>query len=177
MLTVRFSLLLALAGPLLLTAASQGEVTPSRQTSVSIVAEQFFINGRPTYPGRRWKEHRIEGLLFNARLVQGIFEDRNPETVARWAYPDSGKWDSERNTREFLDAMPIWRAHGLLAFTINLQGGSPEGYSKEQPWHNSAIESDGSLRPDYMERLGRILDKADVTSISVRINGCATKRR
>ena len=22
----------------------------------------------------------------------------------------------------------------LAAFTINLQGGSPEGYSKEQPW-------------------------------------------
>jgi hypothetical protein len=57
--------------------------------------------------------------------------------------------------------MPEWRSFGLLAFTINLQGGSPEGYSKTQPWHNSAFRSDGSLRPDYMSRLERILDRAD----------------
>jgi hypothetical protein len=57
--------------------------------------------------------------------------------------------------------MPSWQQHGVLAFTINLQGGSPEGYSKGQPWHNSAIAPDGSLRPDYMGRLARILDRAD----------------
>src|SRR6185369_63486 len=28
-------------------------------------------------------------------------------------------------------------------------------------WHNSAIESDGRLRADYMSRLARILDRAD----------------
>lgn len=32
--------------------------------------------------------------------------------------------------------MESWREHGLLGFTINLQGGSPQGYSKEQPWEN-----------------------------------------
>src|SRR5216110_3085936 len=57
--------------------------------------------------------------------------------------------------------MPEWRSHGLLAFTINLQGGSPEGYSKDQPWNNSAIAEDGSLRGDYMKRLERIIDRAD----------------
>src|SRR4029078_10841226 len=51
--------------------------------------------------------------------------------------------------------------HGLLAFTICLQGCSPQGYSQAQPWHNSAIEADGRLRPDYMLRLARILDRAD----------------
>src|SRR5262249_22178036 len=39
--------------------------------------------------------------------------------------------------------------------------GSPEGYSKGQPWRNSAIDPDGSLRADYMARLERILNKAD----------------
>ena len=63
--------------------------------------------------------------------------------------------------REFIAAMPEWRAHGLLSFTLNLQGGSPQGYSSKQPWHNSAFESDGSLRPDYMARAERILRKAD----------------
>jgi hypothetical protein len=57
--------------------------------------------------------------------------------------------------------MPEWREHGLLAFTLNLQGGSPYGYSHEQPWRNSAFNPDGSLRDDYFARLERILDRAD----------------
>lgn len=133
----------------------------TRNTSVSIVGDAFHINNQPTYPGRYYQQYKIEGLLLNSRMVQGIFDDRNPETINRWAYPDTGRWDPERNTREFIAAMPEWRAHGLLAFTINLQGGSPEGYSKEQPWHNSAIESDGTLREYYLSRLARIIDRAD----------------
>jgi hypothetical protein len=57
--------------------------------------------------------------------------------------------------------MPEWRRHGLLAFTLNLQGGSPEGYSKDQPWQNSAITEDGALRPEYMARVRQVLDEAD----------------
>jgi len=132
-----------------------------RKTEVSIRGDAFFINGKPTYAGRTWQGRKIEGLLLNSRMVQGIFDDLNPETVSRWAYPDTGKWDPERNTREFVAAMPEWRRHGLLAFTINLQGGSPQGYSREQPWHNSALAEAGDLRPAYMARLERILDKAD----------------
>jgi len=133
----------------------------SRKTAVSISDTMFLINGKPAYPGRFWNEKRIEGLLFNARLIQGIFDDLNPKTRSKWCYPDTGIWDPERNTREFIAVMPSWRNHGLLAFTINLQGGSPEGYSREQPWHNSAVTSEGELRPDYMSRLERILDRAD----------------
>ncbi len=131
------------------------------QTQVSIDGEQILINGEPTYKGVTWNGQRIEGLLFNSRMVQGIYDDLNPETRSLWAYPDTGMWDAERNTREFLAAMPVWREHGLLAFTINLQGGSPQGYSKEQPWHNSAINGDGTLQAGYLARLGGILDKAD----------------
>lgn len=130
-------------------------------TVVSIAGDEFQINGLPTYAGRVWRGHEIQGLLLNARLVQGIFDDLNTNTVTRWAYPDTRKWDAERNTREFLAAMPEWRRHGLLAFTINLQGGSPQGYSQQQPWHNSAIAADGSLRADYLARLERILTRAD----------------
>jgi hypothetical protein len=138
--------------------------TPSakhNQTVVSISDDSFQINQQPTYAGREWRGHKIEGLLLNSRMVQGIFDDRNPETISRWAYPDTHKWDADRNTREFIEAMPEWRKHGLLAFTINLQGGSPEGYSQKQPWHNSAFDDDGALRPEYTARLARILDRAD----------------
>jgi hypothetical protein len=57
--------------------------------------------------------------------------------------------------------MPAWRRRGLLGMTLNLQGGSPRGYSQAQPWHNSALKDDGGLRPEYMDRLRRVLDRAD----------------
>ena len=142
-------------------AAGVATAAEPRKTEVSIVGQAFHINGRPTYEGRTWQGHKIEGLLLNSRMVQGIFDDLNPETVGKWAYPDTGTWDAERNAREFIAAMPEWREHGLLAFTINLQGGSPQGYSQDQPWHNSAITPSGELRPEYMARLARIIDRAD----------------
>ena len=115
----------------------------ARKTVVTIQGREFLVNGRPTYEGRTYDGMKVQGLLFNSRMVQGIFDDRNAETRSRWRYPD-GPWDPERNTREFIDAMPLWRAKGLLAFTINLQGGSPEGYSRSQPWMNSSFETDGT---------------------------------
>lgn len=132
-----------------------------RQTTIAIEGDRFLINGRPTYAGRTWRGMRVEGLLMNSRMVQGIFDDLNPETRNRWAYPDTKHWDPERNTREFIAAMPEWRRHGLLSFTINLQGGSPQGYSQDQPWHNSGFHADGTLRAEYISRLERILDRAD----------------
>ena len=142
------------AAPLIAAAAR-------RRTQVSIQGDRFLLNGKPTYRGRSYKGMRIEGLLMNVRAVQGIFDDLNPETRGRWAYPDTGKWDPDRNTREFVAALPAWRRNGVLAFTINLQGGSPEGYSRSQPWENSAIDPEGNLRPAYMDRLALILDRAD----------------
>lgn len=130
-------------------------------TKVSIDGYMFTLNGEPTYPNRHWQGLKIEGLLMNSRMVQGVFDDENPKTRCRWAYPETGAWDPERNTREFVEAMTSWRNYGLLAFTVNLQGGSPEGYSKEQPWHNSAFRPDGSMKTPYFERMAKILDETD----------------
>lgn len=131
------------------------------KTNVSIVGNQFYINGQPTFKGRTYNGMKIEGLLPNSRMVQGIFDDLNDSTRHLWAYPDTKVWDAERNTNEFVKAMPEWKKHGLLAFTLNLQGGSPYGYSNKQPWYNSAIDSSGNLRKEYMLRLRKILNKAD----------------
>jgi hypothetical protein len=180
----------------------------TRRTDVTIRGDAFYINGRPTYAGRMFNGKRIEGLLMNIRAVQGIFDDLNPETASRWVYPDTKRWDPDRNTSEFAAAMPEWKRHGVLAFTINLQGGSPgfaggrgrgaapagaaapdpagrgvapgapEGNAPPGPpgggargaggrgptgpqLENSALDPDGNLRPAYMARLQRILDKAD----------------
>jgi hypothetical protein len=147
--------------PALSLASAQPAPAVSRRTAVGVQADRFLINGIPTYRGRTHNGMKIEGLLMNSRMVQGIFDDLNPETRSRWNYPDTGKWDPERNTREFIAAMPEWRRHGLLCFTINFQGGSPQGYSQDQPWHNSAFNENGTLRTDYLSRMERILDKAD----------------
>lgn len=132
-----------------------------QNTKVSIQGEKFLINGKPTFEGRTWNGISVEGLLPNSRMVQGVFDDLNPETVSKWKYPDTGVWSAERNTSEFIANMGEWRKHGLLAFTINFQGGSPEGYSANQPWENNAFEADGTLRPAFVNRMERIVKKAD----------------
>jgi hypothetical protein len=149
-------------------APSQATAPPAaRRTAVAIQADDFVINGQPTLKGVVWRGHRLEGLLPNSRMVQGVFDDLNPETSGRWAYPDTKTWDAARNTREFVAAMAGWRRSGLLAVTLNLQGGSPEGYSKDQPWHNSAFTEEGLLRPDYRARAALILDEADRLGMAV----------
>jgi hypothetical protein len=137
------------------------------QTVLGIDGARFTINGSPTYAGREYRGWPIEGLLMNVRAVQATFDDLNPETRDQWAYPDSGVWDPERNLAEFLAVLPEWREAGLLAFTVNLQGGSPEGYSRSQPWENSGFESDGRPRPAYLGRLRRVLDRADELGMAV----------
>lgn len=153
------------------TLAGAAAVYGAERTRVAIDGDRFLLNGRPTYEGRRYQGMRIEGLLLNSRMVQGVYDDRNPETRERWKYPDTGKWDAERNTREFVTSMAEWRRHGLLAFTINLQGGSPQGYSKEQPWITGGFERDGRLRADYTRRLDSILKEANGLGM-VAIVGC-----
>ena len=131
------------------------------RTTVSIVGEGFHINGQPTYAGRTWHEKKIEGLLFNSRMVQATFDDLNPATRDQWAYLDTKVWDADRNLKEFLAAMPLWRKHGLLAITVNLQGGSPQGYSKSQPWSNPGFNPTGELLPEYTARLEKVITAAD----------------
>ena len=135
-------------------------VTAMRKTVVSVDGGKFKINGQFTYRGRVFDGIPIEGLLMNSRMVQATFDDDNPATRDRWNYPD-GPWDADRNTSEFIAALPEFKEKGLLAVTVNLQGGSPEGYSAQQPWINSAFAPDGSLKPRYAARMQRVIDAAD----------------
>ncbi len=130
------------------------------KTIVTIKGEDFYINGVITLKNRTLDGISLEGLLPNSRMVQGIFDDLNPETRDLWKYPDTDKWDADRNTNEFVAAMPEWRQHGLLAFTLNIQGGSPTGYGNKG-WINPGFYKDGKLMPDYFKRLEKILNKAD----------------
>jgi hypothetical protein len=126
----------------------------------------------------------------NSRMVQATFDDENPLTQGMFAYPDTGAWDAERNADEFVAMVPEYRAHGLLAVTLNLQGGCPTGYyrierldeilrklpwevqtlvkqqlhgplERAQPWHNSAFDEEGRLKEPHLRRLKRALDALD----------------
>lgn len=135
-------------------------------TRLEVRGNKFYINGVPAYKDKSWNGNSIEGLLFNARMVQGIFDDSNEETNQLWKYTDTGKWDPERNTSEFIKAMDEWHSFGLMAFTINLQGGSPTGYGNNG-WINTAFNADGSLKKKYFDRLHRILSKSDDLGMAV----------
>lgn len=131
-------------------------------TLLSIHGNQFHINGHLTYSNRSFQGTPLDGLLLNARLVQAIFDDLNPDTHSRWTLPNGTPFHAENNTSEFIAMLPLWKRHGLLGVAFNLQGGSPEGYSNVQPWINSTFAPDGSLRQDYLNRLDRVLSQIDL---------------
>jgi len=141
------------------------------QTEVAIDGTKFLINGRPTYEGVSYKGRSIEGLLFNSRMIQAVFDDECAETCTLWQYPDTGVWDPDRNTAEFCACLPEYRSYGLLGVTVGLQGGgsvyTPEVYDR---YINPAYRPDGSLKEAYFNRLARMLNAADEVGIVVIVN-------
>ena len=107
-------------------------------TALGIAGGDWLVDGRPACEGRVWRGHRIEGLLLNSRMANGLFDDLNPLTCGLWAYPDTGAWDAGRNTDELIAALPAWRAHGLAAIGLNLQGAAPGGYYR---WNDAAVRA------------------------------------
>jgi Cellulase (glycosyl hydrolase family 5) len=152
--------------------AAVEEGTAPAVTVVSIEGTEFQINGKPTYPGTA-----AQGLLLNARTVQAVFDDENPATVQRWAYSDTGVWDPDRNTNEFIAALPTLANAGLTAVTVGMQGGSP-GSSSTKPDLSgagqdpivSAFLADGSLKPAWLDRLDRVIRAADENGMIVILN-------
>jgi CubicO group peptidase (beta-lactamase class C family) len=142
---------------LVLSAAVQAK---AGETTVSIVDGKWHIDGKVTYPGAA-----AEGLLMNVRMVNATFEDANPKTR-----PEG--FDSDANTDAFIEQFPDYKAHGVRAFTLCLQGGHC-GY--EGPV-NSAFNPDGSLRDSYLKRVRRVIDACDEQGIAV-ILGCFYQRQ
>jgi len=157
---------IGLSAPLVMAGmgARAASAQSGRKTSVAIAGNAFHINGQPTYPGRSFRGSKVEGQLFTSRMVNCIVNDQNPETRGMWAYRD-GPWDPERNTNEFIAALPLYRSHGLTSIAFNVQGGSPMGYGWHQPWHTSGYTPDGRLLPDYKSRLLRVLDAIDANGM------------
>lgn len=128
----------------------------AKDTPIAIVEGRWQIHGQPTYPGTR-----AEGLLLNVRMVNATFEDSKR--------PD---FNPESNTDAFIRAIPDYVAHGIRAFTLNLQGGTP-GYEGAE---NSAFQADGILREAYMRRVRRVIEACEAQG-AVVILGCFYQRQ
>jgi len=117
--TILYSILISFCF-LFVSGVSTAKSKKARQTIVSIKGEKFLINGQPTYKGLSWQGYPIEGLLMNSRMVQGVFDDLNPETVDKWKYPDTGKWDADRPGYREMGCRPqyqrIYSCNGLMVF-------------------------------------------------------------
>ncbi len=153
-----------------------------QSTRVGIRGSHFTINGHSTYTAAQGfpnADPNLYGTLVNIRAVQAAFEDANyPARGSRqnpyatnvmgpvwFDYPD-GPYDPERNVREFIEALPDWRRCGILAYTINLQGGGPvDGNYGEntpfQPHVNTAFEQNGRLKAAYLDRVRRVIAAGD----------------
>ena len=161
------------------------------QTQLTIEGTRFAINGKPTYRGKG----AAEGLLFNVRTVNATFDDTLG--VVDWWDDDGsqegnghagyGKWVSpgsaDENTERYIAGLPAYRAHGILAVSLNLQGGHPlngkpwiqeaSGSAGRRPnghrdfYHNSAFGVDGRIDPLHQQRISAIIEACDRLGMAV----------
>lgn len=118
-----------------------------------------------TYSGSRFND-AAAGKLMNLRIAQGIFHD---EWLTEFPF------DADANTTRLIEALDVYREHGVLAINVSLQGGNP-GYGREfaaitrQPDAKfgpgkgaliSAFNPDGSLKKPWMDRLLRLVKELD----------------
>jgi hypothetical protein len=148
---------------LALVTCSAVAVTTSQEatvaaTRVSLKGTQWLINDQPTNAGSA-----AEGLLMNVRMVNATFEDRSGQQ------PD---FDADANTDEFIAQLPEYASYGVNAVTLCLQGGMP-GYEGAV---NTAFEANGTLRPEYLQRVERAIRACDEQGLVV-ILGCYYQRQ
>jgi hypothetical protein len=142
-------------------------------TTLGISGTRFTINGTLTYsdvheasPG---STRSARGLLMNARFIQGVFDDA--ADPARFARRGWSAWDPERHTDELIAALPEWKRHGLLAFTVGFQGGGPFFTTPNHTIHNNPFGPDGTrLDRAYAERMDRLIRAADELGMVVIVS-------
>lgn len=92
---------------------------------------------------------QVQGTLPNLRSANGVFDD----TTGKIKDYDED-FDAQQNTDDFISHLPEYREHGLMATDVNLQGGNP-GYDGAD---NSAFNSDGSMRQEWFDRAGQVIE-------------------
>ncbi len=139
----------------------------------------FYVRSGPNEPWQKsysGPEYRAEaqGKLMNVRLAQALFQDE---------YLKEAPFDPERNTDAVIEALDFYKRHGVLMINVSLQGaqagydvtvnGIDRGNSfRDGPLRGSlvsAFRADGSLKPEWMARLDRLLKAADERGMVVNV--------
>ena len=136
--------------------------------NLTIKGSKFYINGQLTYSEIKNSKPEAQGLLMNARFIQGIFDDK----------ADSGRFnrfertfDPEKNTDNLIEALPSWYSYGLRAFTVGFQGGGPCFTIGNKTIDNNPYGNDGkSLDPAYANRMDRLIKAADKQGMVVIVS-------
>jgi hypothetical protein len=102
----------------------------------------------PGWQGEGFGE-QVRGTLLNLRSANAVFDDESGR-VRQY----DRDFDPQVNTDAFIARLDEYRAHGLLANDVNLQGGNP-GFSGAL---NSAFNRDGSLRQAWMDRAAQVIE-------------------
>lgn len=130
--------------------ASRTHVTTGEMLGGANERRAFYISqdGGPwqqTYSGPGHTA-AARGALMNFRAANALFDDERRADD-----------DPDANTDRFIAHLDAYKRHGVLAFTVSLQGGNP-GYEGAVV---SAFRSDGSLKDAWMERTARLIEAAD----------------
>jgi len=139
------------------------------KTKITIDGKRFRINGELVYSEIPGSDPAVHGLLFNQRMIQGVFDDAGNRNL--YNQLALAEFDPEKNTDNLIAALPEWYAAGLRAFTVGLQGGWPVGMREVEEIRNNPFGEDGlSFDPAYAGRLDRIVRAADEIGMVVIVN-------
>ena len=139
------------------------------KTNLSIKGKQFHINGKPAYSEIPGANPDSLGLLWNQRLIQGVFDDKIDRR--RFDLFKDGVFDPERNTDNLVAALPKWQAYGMRAITVGFQGGWPVKCADVSDIDNNPFGSDGTRLDDsYACRMDKIIRAADELGMVVIVS-------
>lgn len=163
---------LALLFLVLLAAGSLAavEIATGKMLGAGYDARAFYLRDAggewtKTYAGAQYQPDAA-GRLMNLRVAQALFHDE-------WL--TEAPFDPGQNTADVIRALDYWRAHGVLAITVSLQGGNT-GYGTQIPEIQrvnaakagpgkgllvSAFQPDGSLKAEWCARLLRLARALD----------------
>jgi hypothetical protein len=113
----------------------------------------------------------VQGQFLGIRAALGIMDDLTTDNDERWAYPDTGTWDPQRNVEEFIARFDDYKAKGLDGFTLGLQGGHPRFNADDAndigDRDFSTFDAKGNIRDAFRDRLERVLQAAAANDLIV----------
>jgi hypothetical protein len=135
------------------------------KTTLGASKDKILINGKPVYAEIAGVNPASLGLLWNQRMIQGVFDDKTDRT----RFNLFGRtFDADANTDNLIAALPAWHAYGLRAITVGFQGGWPVNCVDVRTIDNNPFGEDGlRLDPQYAARMDRVIRAADALGMVV----------